>query len=41
MTAALKVILERIERTEPIARLMEGDLTALRFGGKEHDQASA
>ena len=33
MTAALKVILQRIERTEPIARLMAGDLTAISVGG--------
>lgn len=34
MTAALKVILQRIERTEPIARLLAGDLTALSVGSE-------
>lgn len=34
MTAALKVILQRIERTERIARLMAGDLTAISVGGQ-------
>lgn len=32
ITAALKVILQRIDRTEPIARLMAGDLGALTLG---------
>lgn len=32
MTAALKVVLQRIDRTESIARLMGGDLSALSIG---------
>lgn len=35
ITAALKVILGRIERTEPIACLMAGDLSRLDFRGAE------
>jgi AI-2 transport protein TqsA len=38
MTAALKVILQRIERTERIARLMAGDLTAMSVGGQAPEQ---
>ena len=33
ITASIKVILGRIERTEPVARLMAGDLSRLRVGG--------
>ncbi|MCC9600713.1 AI-2E family transporter [Stieleria sp. JC731] len=32
MTASLKVVLERIDRTESIAKLMAGDLSPLRLG---------
>ncbi|QDU89215.1 AI-2 transport protein TqsA [Pirellulimonas nuda] len=34
MTAALKGVLQRIERTEPVARLLAGDLTALSVGSR-------
>jgi len=37
MTASLKVILERIERTAPIARLMAGDLRWLDLGRARAD----
>ena len=35
ITASLKVILERIPRTEPLARVMAGDLSRLQLGRKE------
>lgn len=34
ITASLKVVLQRIPRTEPIARLMAGDLSRLQLGGE-------
>lgn len=37
MTASLKVILGRIRRTAPIARLMAGDLSWLQLGGADVD----
>lgn len=37
ITASLKVILERIGRTAPIARLMAGDLSRLQLGGGNAD----
>lgn len=38
ITAALKVIFERIDRTAPLARVMAGDLSRLRLGGRETEQ---
>lgn len=38
MTAALKVILQRIDRTEPVARLMAGDLAALSMAGSDSSE---
>ncbi|MEN1681257.1 MAG: AI-2E family transporter [Planctomycetota bacterium] len=34
MTAALKVVLGRVERTEPVARVLAGDLSAVPLGRK-------